>query len=174
MGYPYLYGRYGGTPPARAGASHPTIAPYGPVGTAGGQVINVGPQNEREWMAFCRTVLLMPELADDVRFAARVERRAELDALVARVFGELTAGEAERRLTDAGIAYARQRTMAEFAEHPQLAARGRWQHVDTPAGQVEMPLPPLVREPDGTPRRVPAVGEHTADILTWLGRTPPG
>src|SRR5207237_3996313 len=28
MGYPMYYGRYGGKPPARTGATHPSIAPY--------------------------------------------------------------------------------------------------------------------------------------------------
>lgn len=175
MGFPYFYSRYGGTPPTRAGASHATIAPYGPVTTANGEVVNLGIQNEREWVAFCGTVLRLPELAEDVRFAgnaARLSHRTELDAMVAGVFGELTTGEAERRLTEAGIAYARQRDMAEFADHPQLAARGRWQPVDTPNGRVLGLLPPWAREPDATPRRVPAVGEHTAEVLAWLTRSP--
>jgi hypothetical protein len=38
MGYPYFYSRYGGADPPRAGASHATIAPYGPVATATGEV----------------------------------------------------------------------------------------------------------------------------------------
>lgn len=172
MGFPYFYARYGGTAPRRGGASHPTIAPYGPVTTGTGEVVNMGLQNEREWVTFCRIVLGMPELASDERFAgnaARVRNRPELDALVARVLGGLAADEVERRLTEAGIAYARQRTMAEFTEHPQLAARGRWRPVDTPAGQVEALLSPLIGEWDGTTTRLPDVGEHTAEVLAWLG-----
>jgi crotonobetainyl-CoA:carnitine CoA-transferase CaiB-like acyl-CoA transferase len=172
MGFPYFYARYGGTAPRRGGASHPTIAPYGPVTTGTGEVVNVGLQNEREWVAFCRVVLGMPGLASDERFAgnaARVRNRPELDALVAGVLGGLAAAEVERRLTEAGIAYARQRTMAEFTEHPQLAARGRWRLVDTPAGQVEALLSPLIGEWDGTTTRLPDVGEHTAEVLAWLG-----
>jgi crotonobetainyl-CoA:carnitine CoA-transferase CaiB-like acyl-CoA transferase len=172
MGFPYFYARYGGTAPRRSGASHATIAPYGPVTTGTGEVVNVGLQNEREWVAFCRIVLGMPEVASDERFAgnaARVRNRPELDAIVAGVLGGLAAEEVERRLTEAGIAYARQRTMAEFTEHPQLAARGRWRPVDTPAGQVEALLSPLIGEWDGTTTRLPDVGEHTAEVLAWLG-----
>jgi crotonobetainyl-CoA:carnitine CoA-transferase CaiB-like acyl-CoA transferase len=170
MGFPYLYSRYGGRDPRRAGASHATIAPYGPFGTASGQVVNVGVQNDREWVAFCDTVLRRPELTRDERFAtnaARVAHRDELDAMVGDVFGTLTVGEAEARLTAAGVAYARQRTMAEFAEHPQLAARQRWRRVDTENGPVQGLVPPLLG--DRAPRRVPAVGEHTEEVLAWLG-----
>jgi crotonobetainyl-CoA:carnitine CoA-transferase CaiB-like acyl-CoA transferase len=174
MGYPYFYSRYGGSDPPRAGAAHATIAPYGPVATASGQVVNVAVQNDREWVAFCEVVLRRPELAGDARFAtntARVTHRDELDTAVRDVFGALAFEEAERRLADAGVAYAQQRTMAGFAAHPQLAARQRWRPVDTENGRVMGLLPALVT--DGTPNRVPAVGEHTAAILDWLaiGRT---
>jgi crotonobetainyl-CoA:carnitine CoA-transferase CaiB-like acyl-CoA transferase len=174
MGYPYFYSRYGGADPPRAGASHATIAPYGPVATATGEVVNIGLQNEWEWLAFCRIVLRRPELAQDARFAgnaARVAHRAELDAVIAGVFGALTIEDAEHRLADAGIAYARQRTMAEFVAHPQLTARGRWRPVDTEAGQVMGLLPPFARGDTGAVR-VPAVGEHTGEVLAWLADHP--
>jgi crotonobetainyl-CoA:carnitine CoA-transferase CaiB-like acyl-CoA transferase len=179
MGYPYFYSRYGGADPPRSGASHATIAPYGPVTTATGEVVNIGLQNEREWPAFCRIVLCRPDLAEDARFAgnaARVRHRPELDAAIAEVFGALTIEDAETRLADAGIAYARQRTIGEFVAHPQLAARGRWQPVDTEAGQVLGLLPPLLRgTTDARPRRVPSVGEHTGEVLAWLaGGARPG
>ncbi len=61
MGYAMYY-TMGGTPPARTGASHATIAPYGPYPTSDGQVI-FGIQNNREWEAFAAGVLLRPELA---------------------------------------------------------------------------------------------------------------
>lgn len=171
MGYPYHYA-LSGTEPPRAGASHSTIAPYGPVRTGTGEVVNVGLQNEREWGAFCATVLRRPELAADPRFAgnaARVAHRAELDALVAGVFGALDLAAVQERLDAAGIAHARQRTMAEFAAHPQLAARDRWREVVTEAGPVRSLVPPVTAgwpEPTGA---VPAVGEHTAAVLAELG-----
>ena len=176
MGFPYLYTRYGGTAPVRAGASHATITPYGPVTTAAGEVVNLAVQNEREWVLFCETVLARPELAADPRFAggsARQSHRAELDAIVAAVFAGLTVDEAQRRLDSAGIANARQRTMDGFAEHPQLAARDRWRDTDTPAGPVRMPLPPVTAgwaEPTGA---VPAAGADTEAVLRWLDGTSP-
>jgi crotonobetainyl-CoA:carnitine CoA-transferase CaiB-like acyl-CoA transferase len=174
MGYPYFYSRYGGVDPPRAGASHATIAPYGPVSTADGDTLVLGLQNEREWADFCREVLQLPHLAADPRFAgnsARVAHRDVLTGVVAAVFAQLSIAEAERRLDDAGIAHARQRTVAEFAEHPQLAARGRWREVDTPAGPVAALLPPVTTGWEVPMRPVPAHGEHTAEVLAWLGRT---
>jgi crotonobetainyl-CoA:carnitine CoA-transferase CaiB-like acyl-CoA transferase len=171
MGYPYFFARYGGADPARAGASHSTIAPYGPVRVGSGETVNVGLQNEREWERFCAVVLQRPELATDPRFAgnaARVAHRAELDALVAAEFADLDLNEAQRRLERAGIAYARQRDMAEFAAHPQLAARDRWREVGTEAGPVQALLPPVTAGWDVPMGAVPAAGEHTAAVLAWL------
>ena len=180
MGYPYFFARYGGAEPPRAGASHSTIAPYGPVRVGSGETVNVGLQNEREWTAFCAVVLERPELAADPRFAgnaARVSHRPELDAEIAAVFDTLSLAQAQERLDRAGIAFARQRTMAEFVEHPQLTARDRWRPVGTPAGPVQALRPPVDW---GVPLGdVPAPGEHTAAVLAWLSEgsaadLPPG
>jgi itaconate CoA-transferase len=171
MGYPYFYARYGGTDPARAGASHSTIAPYGPVPVGSGETVNLGLQNEREWQRFCAVVLERPGLADDPRFAgnaARVAHRAELDALVAAEFARLDLAEVQRRLDAAGIAHAEQRDMAGFAAHPQLAARDRWREVGTEAGPVQALLPPVTAGWAAPMGRVPAAGEHTAAVLAWL------
>ena len=172
MGYPLHYTRYGGTAPARAGASHATIAPYGPFTACDGVTINLGLQNEREWRRFCEVVLEKPGLADDSRFAdnaSRVASRAELDAIIADVFATLDSEEAVQRLDAASIAYARQRTVAEFAEHPQLRARDRWRPLSTPAGEIESLVPPVtVSGNEPVMRPVPALGEHTESVLAWL------
>ena len=171
MGYPYHYS-LGGTEPPRAGAHHSTIAPYGPVRTGSGEVVTIGLQNEREWAAFCAVVLRRPELAAEPRFtgnAARVAHRAELDALVADVFAGLDLVAVQERLDAAGIAHARQRTMAEFAEHPQLAARDRWREVGTEAGPVRSLVPPVTAPWPAPMGGVPAAGQHTDEVLAWLG-----
>ena len=48
MGYPLYYGVYGGTPPARAGARHAVIAPYGPFAGGDGEVVYLGIQKLKE------------------------------------------------------------------------------------------------------------------------------
>jgi len=173
MGYADYYARYGGSAPKRTGASHATIAPYGPFTAADGEVVNLGLQNEREWDVFCRVVLQAPELIDDPRFvtnADRVAHRADLDGVIGDVAAGLTGADLVDRLEAAKIAYARQRTMDEFAEHPQLVARSRWAQFDSPVGPLEGLLPPVtVMGAEHEMRPVPGLGEHTDSILTWLG-----
>jgi itaconate CoA-transferase len=172
MTQPYLYSVYGGEPPRRTGARHASISPYGPYAAADGQVF-LGLQNEREWAVLCREILGRPELVSDPRFATntdRVRNDEQLTLIIETALRQLTAAEVEQRLDAAGIANARLRTPAEFAAHPQLAARDRWRQVDTPAGPVRALLPPVTvpgREP--AMGNVPALGEHTAAILAELG-----
>ena len=174
MGYPYLYARYGGAEPPRAGASHATIAPYGPVRTGSGETVVIGLQNDREWPVFCVRVLRDPRLREDARFAdntARVANRKALDELIGAAFAARSYAEITHELDEAGIAYASQRTMAGFATHPQLAARQRWRTVATPGGDVEALLPPVTSDTwDPRMGPVPALGEHTEAIREWLGR----
>ena len=175
MSQPYLFSVYGGQPPRRTGARHASISPYGPYAAKDGQVF-LGLQNEREWAVLCTEILGQPELIDDPRFATNTERVAhdhELTLIIEAALQELTAGDVEARLDAAGIANARLRTPADFAAHPQLAARNRWRDVATPTGKVRALLPPVTvngREP--AMGSVPALGQHTAAILAELGLAP--
>lgn len=173
VGFPYFYDSYGGTPPPRNGAKHAAISPYGPYTAGDGAVVFIGVQNEREWAALCEHVLRQPELAADPRFARnsfRVEHDAELTGIIEHALAGFAAGDVVERLDEAGIANARMRTMAEFAEHPQLAARGRWGEVGSPAGPLRTLLPPI-DVPGRAPRfdPVPDVGDHSAAIRAELG-----
>ena len=176
MGFPLYYAFDGAPPPARTGASHATIYPYGPFETGDGGTVMLGLQNEREWKIFCDQVMRQPALAAEPRFATNAQRsasRAELHALIVQVFATLTADEVVQRLEAAGIANGQVNTMAQVWAHPQLAARRRWREVDTPAGPVAALLPPGSRDGDG-PRMdaVPALGQHTDAILAGLGYGP--
>ncbi|MCX4718762.1 CaiB/BaiF CoA transferase family protein [Streptomyces virginiae] len=173
MGYAEYFTRYGGTAPARTGASHATIAPYGPFPTRDGQSVILGLQNDHEWAAFCEAVLDRPHLTDDPRFrgnADRVAHRAELDAVVRETSLALSAAELVDRLDGARIAHAGQRTVQEFSSHEQLRARGRWAPFDSPVGEL-LGLVPPVTVGGRTPARlrpVPALGEHTDAVLAWI------
>jgi itaconate CoA-transferase len=176
MGFPLYYAFDGAPPPARTGASHATIYPYGPFEAGDGKTVMLGLQNEREWKIFCDRVMLQPALAAEPRFATNAQRsalRGELHALIVRTFAALTADEVVQRLEAAGIANGQVNTMAEVWAHPQLEARGRWRKVDTPAGPVPALLPPGSWG-GGGPRMdaVPAVGQHTDAILDGLGYGP--
>lgn len=173
MGYPMYYTAYGGTGPPRTGASHATIAPYGPFATQDGRQVFLGVQNEREWERFCRIVLEQPAMATDPRYAAnpdRVAHREALDAAIGAVFSLLSGEVALARLERAEIATARLNSPAEFWDHPQLAARERWRQVESPVGPLQALIPPVIM-PGDEPNmgRIPAVGEHTEAILQALG-----
>jgi itaconate CoA-transferase len=170
MSNPLYYAFEGAEPPARAGASHATIYPYGPFVTGDGKSVMLGLQNEREWAVFCGRVLGRPDLAGDSRFSTnsrRSEARGELHAIVSEVFSRLTSGQAVARLDEAQIANARMNDMHDLWAHPQLKARSRWVEVDSPAGMIPALLPPGVEA--ARMGAVPALGEHTQDILRELG-----
>lgn len=173
MSYPLYYSFDGATPPARNGAAHATIYPYGPFQAGDGKTVMLGLQNEREWQAFCDTVLMQSELASDARFNSNSNRAAnsqELAQIILSTFATLTAQDVIARLETAKIANAQMNTMNDLWVHPQLQARNRWVDVDTPAGRIPALLPPGITEAqDANMGAVPGLGQHTDAILTELG-----
>jgi crotonobetainyl-CoA:carnitine CoA-transferase CaiB-like acyl-CoA transferase len=172
MGYAMYY-TMGGTAPARTGASHATIAPYGPYRLRDGQEVIFGVQNNREWVTFCKVVLERPDLVDDARFQSnylRVQHRAEMNAQIEQVFTALPPAEVLERFETAQIANARLNTVQQFIEHPQLASRGAWREVESAVGKIAALVPP-VRMEGVEPRMdaIPAIGQHRESILAELG-----
>jgi crotonobetainyl-CoA:carnitine CoA-transferase CaiB-like acyl-CoA transferase len=117
----------------------------------------------------CERVLGRPDLVTDKRFATNPDRVAhddELTLIIEKALGSMTPDEVVARLDAVGIACARLRTPADFAAHPQLAARDRWREVDTPAGPVRALLPPVtVPGREAAMGAVPALGQHTQAVL---------
>ncbi|MEW2133856.1 CaiB/BaiF CoA-transferase family protein [Streptomyces sp. NPDC005435] len=168
LGQPFYTALYGDAPLTRSGARHPSISPYGHYAAGDGGQVFLSVQSDRDWVALCEQVLERPDLIRDPRFADNPTRFAhdtELTAVLEEHFSRLTTEQALERLEAAGIANARLRTMAEFIDHPQLAARDRWRSVDTPVGPLRGLLPPVTfRDRDAAMGAVPALGEHTAAI----------
>ena len=173
MGYPMYYAYTGAAPPPRTAASHATIYPYGPFAAGDGGTVMLGLQNEREWKLFCDRVLLQPALATDARFdsnARRNQNRAVLEAAILEVFSGMSSAQVLERLNEAQIANARLNDMAGLWSHPQLRARDRWRQVDSPVGPLPALLPPgRISSFDYRMGAVPAVGQHSAEILQTLG-----
>jgi itaconate CoA-transferase len=169
---PPIYTQYGeGRTLERAGMRHAAVVPYGVYACADGQV-NFAIQNEREWRRFCVEVLGLPELAEDERFcgnARRRENRAVLEAIIEDRFRAQTRAALLLQLDAAGIANGAIRDVKGVAGHPQLDARHRWAAVESPAGEIPALVPPhnLAHAP-ACMGRVPALGEHTAEILEEL------
>lgn len=184
MGFPMYYALDGAQPPPRSAASHATIYPYGPfeVGSAlpHGQrqhqgVVMLGLQNEREWVQFCRIVLLQESWVQDERFisnAKRNENRSVLEKIILDTFSELSIQQVTDRLEQAQIANAKMNNMADLWAHPQLKSRDRWVTVDSPAGELPALLPPGQQTSfDYRMDGIPSVGQHTQAILNELGMT---
>ena len=174
MSQPYLYARYGGTPAPRTGARHASISPYGPYRVGDGSQVFIGLQNEREWAELCTRVLSRPDLVTAERFASNSRRVAhddELRQIMEDSLSALSAAEVVDLLDEVGIANARMRTMEDFAEHPQLADRERWQSVDSPAGPIRSLRPPVVvKDRESVMGAVPALGQHTDAVRSEFGR----
>ena len=173
MGNPMYYTYDGQASAPRSGASHPSIAPYGPVLAGDGRLLLLGIQNEREWHRFCTDVLGDPQLADDPRFrnnTVRTQNRALLDDKITASFATLTVHEAEARLQEAEIATARINSPADLWQHPQLLARACWTTVVTPAGPIPALRPPAPNNCyEARMDPVPSLGEHTDALLAELG-----
>lgn len=172
MSYPLYYAFDGAAPPPRVGAAHATIYPYGPFRTADGEIL-LGIQNEREWTAFCAEVLGQADIASDERFSSSARRNANRGALkeaIDAVFAPLPRAEVLARLDAARIANANVSDMAGLWAHRQLAARGRWREIDSPAGVIPALLPPGLD--DARMDGVPALGQHSEAILAELGLSP--
>jgi crotonobetainyl-CoA:carnitine CoA-transferase CaiB-like acyl-CoA transferase len=173
MSQPMYYGGYGGPPPARTGARHPTIAPYGPFAAGDGGTVLLAVQNPREWQRLCEIVLDRPDLVTDPRFATnpdRVAHRDELEAIIAASGTRLTAEELELLLERAGVAHARMNSVEQLWRHPVLSGRNRWHEVQTPGGPAAaLPAPAGLAGVDPLVGDVPALGAHSRKVLTALG-----
>jgi itaconate CoA-transferase len=173
MGYALNLARYGGFDLEPNGVSSPAVAPYGSYPTADGQTLVLGTTNDREWRRLAAQVLGRPDLADDPRYAHnrdRVAHRAELDAVIGEWAAARPLAACRAAAQAAGLGHARLNRPTEILSHPQLAQRGRWQQIGSPAGPVLGLLPPP--EVDGWDWRldpIPALGQHTEQVLRELG-----
>lgn len=175
MGFPLNYAYDGAEPPARSGADHASIYPYGAFASADGKTLMLGLQNEREWEVFCRDVIEQGNLFTDPRFnsnALRSQNRKELKDIIQTVFTGLNESSLVDKLNAAQIAFANVNDMQAVWNHPQLNALNRLIITDTPEGEVSSFKPPGNNssfEPALGP--VPDIGEHSEDILSELGFT---
>jgi formyl-CoA transferase len=129
-------------------------------------------QSDREWRVLAEKVLDDPDLAANPRFATnveRVKRRAETDGTVQAKFEATGIADLTAKLAAADIAFARVNDAALLARHPHLRRIG----VDTPAGPVSYPAPPVQwAAPARGYGAVPALGQHTENVRTEFAPAP--
>ena len=172
MGYPLTFTRHTGLDQDPVGLGSPSVAPYGAYRTTDGDTVILGTTNDAEWQRLC-TLIDRPDLARDPRYARNVDRvahRDELDMAISEWCLRHSLAEVQAQADAAGIGNARYNKPSEVLAHPHLAARDRWREIDTPTATATAALPPPVfggRLP--AMGAVPALGEHTAAVLAWLG-----
>jgi len=168
MSVPFLYQEYTGEAPKRVGMNHPSIVPYGAYTASDGKQVVIAIQNEREWARLCDQVLGDANMALDARFCnneSRVANREELEARIMAVFGSLSRDQIIERLVSAKVAFGALNTVADLVTHSQL----RRVSVQTPAGLVSMPAPPVSQSHNRTPGAVPSLNQHGESIRREFG-----
>ena len=173
LGYfPHLLWHGRGEPP-RTGMRHPLFCPYGPFPAGDGRLFGLAVLSAEHWRALCDDVLGRPELLGEERWGSnegRVGARDELEPLLEHAFAERPAAEWLERLESARVPCGAVNEVADVVAHPQLAHNGLVAHVGSPAGPVPVVGSPFLvdgeRPPSGA---VPALGEHTAEVLAEVG-----
>jgi crotonobetainyl-CoA:carnitine CoA-transferase CaiB-like acyl-CoA transferase len=177
MGFALNTVLHGGAEPEPVGLGSPMVAPYGAYPTRDGRTVVLGTTSDAEWRRLAGDLLARPDLATDPRFARnadRCARRAELDAIVTDWSRRHDLDDIRDRADAARIGNARLNGVGAFAEHPQLAARGRWREVGSPVGPLPALLPPALGRGWTVPAgRVPALGADTEAIRAEVGRSLP-
>jgi crotonobetainyl-CoA:carnitine CoA-transferase CaiB-like acyl-CoA transferase len=166
-----------GLNPSRLGSDHPNVAPYGAYETrTGHMVVAVG--SDRQFGELAR-VLGHPEWAEDVRFAsngARVAHRDILRVELQGVLGERPTDVWVAELGAAGVPCGPVRDVAAVFTDPEVRERAVRMVAESALGPVPQVLSPF--RFDGEPAPItqppPALGEHTAEVLTHLHATEGG
>jgi len=163
-----------GKVPARVGVRHNMIVPYGAYACADGSVL-FAVQTQREWQRFCTQVMESPSLGTDPRFATnagRLANRAELEGIIEQRFRAIARADVIERLERADIPTGTVNDVPDVVAHPQLGSRGRWRAVNVGGASAQALIPPHNLH-GASPRMdaVPALGEHTAEVLRELGYT---
>jgi len=120
------------------------------------------------------TALGRTDVFDDPRFAdwfTRKDNEAALRAIIEKALADEDAKVWERRLNDAGAPCASIWKVEEIIDHPQIAARGAMQMVDSPYGPLRLMGSGFQMAHGGgkLDTAAPAAGANTDEILTAIG-----
>jgi crotonobetainyl-CoA:carnitine CoA-transferase CaiB-like acyl-CoA transferase len=161
-----------GKEPIRTGNGQPYNAPSADViNTRDGQVV-ISAYPDHHWARLCQ-LIGRPDLITDARFTSNEQRVAhrpemlvELNAALKDMDSEALSALLAENAIVAGI----------VRSYPQLTASAEFQAAEMvirtrEAGADPVPAIGLPYRMEGTrtpPHRLPAVGEHTQEILAWL------
>ncbi len=168
-----------GQPQPRVGAKVPANPPSGvfpckPGGPNDYVYIYTGRGRLEHWHRLLE-VIGRRELIGDPRFetpAARREREAEIDDMIATWSRQLDKRSAMRVLGEAGVPAGAVFDTLELQNEPDFEVRGVMQTMHHPSnGQFKMPTWPVLHGGSAPALKpAPLLGEHNEDVLsTWLG-----
>jgi crotonobetainyl-CoA:carnitine CoA-transferase CaiB-like acyl-CoA transferase len=167
-----IYFATGEIPPPM-GSAHRLNAPYQVFDTQDG-ALSVGAANQSTWERLCK-VLERQDLAQDPRFltnADRIRHCRQLAATLQPLFRQRTTAAWLALLNEAGVPAGPIYNMAQVYEDPHVRAREMLVELDHPiAGTIKnigIPVK-LSRTPGRIRRPAPLLGQHTEEVLSWLG-----
>jgi crotonobetainyl-CoA:carnitine CoA-transferase CaiB-like acyl-CoA transferase len=128
---------------------------------------------EKQFASMLRALGRADALGDPrwATWATRSEHKAALRELIEAAMTEGTPEEWANRLNAADVPCGSILTIAQAADHPQLAARHMIQDVQTPFGSVRLPGAGfgMAHDGPGIDRAPPVLGQHTDEILAQVG-----
>ena len=155
------------------GSAHRLSAPYQALKTKDGY-INVGAATQPTWEQFCRTIG-REELIEDPRFKLpgdRKKREVELASILEETLTQQTTNDWLEVMDEAGVVAGPIYNIAQVYQDPQVQAREMMVDLEDPElgtlHNIGIPVK-LSATPGRIRRRAPALGEHSAEILSEFG-----
>lgn len=169
LGYEPLLQMNTGVTVSRQGTAHAHIVPWEAFAVRDGYVV-IAARDEKFWRALCDTIG-RPDLKTDPRTSdneARVANRDFVAATLEESFACRRRDDLVEELKAHDVPSAPVNDLSEVFADPQVVARGLIQSYDHPTvGLVRYAATPFLREPQvDSNSYAPALGEHTASVLT--------
>ena len=134
----------------------------------------VGVVSDSQWKMFCEAFDLI-EFIQDKALDLNANRVAKREAIIPRIkqlFKQFNKQDLMEKLEETGLPFAPISTPEDLFEDPHLNDSGGLLDIDLPqGGQTKLPALPIQMKGNrfGVKHQVPALGEHTREVLKDLG-----
>ena len=159
-----------GIVPEPIGSGHPSMTPFEVYPTADRDIV-IALGSERDWPRFC-AALDLPELIEDDRFItdeARIDNRQSMNAILNKVLATKGSEYWRDTLLAASIPCTVIENVKSIADSPLSEEYRAFSTVKTESGRDMRFVRNPIGEPELKETAAPALGQHTAEILSELG-----